>query len=181
MAVARYTVNGQLDTSTFNAGGIKPGIVMGLAPSGYHTRAHGVLVQSSGAIVIAGNSFAFDIASNPSHEYQTLARLTTSGGLDPTFGGAGTGYAINTNLFGAYAITQAANGDLLAPSATLLHVDAAPAEFGVAAFLPNGAPDTTFGMNGTTKMTPADFSGGVSLDLAMSVQADGKFVVAGYT
>jgi Domain of unknown function (DUF5122) beta-propeller len=74
------------------------------------------------------------------------------------------------------ALAQAANGDLLAASATLLNVSGAPNEFGVAAFLPDGTPDTTFGTGGTTT---ARFSGGISYDTAMAIQGDGKIVAAG--
>jgi uncharacterized delta-60 repeat protein len=183
MAVARYTTGGLLDStandavSPFGTGG--SGIVTGLAPAGYHSRAHGVLVQSTGAIVIAANSYALDIASNPSHEYQTLTRLTSSGQLDLAFGGANTGYAINTNLYGALALAQSANGDLLAASATLLNVSGSPNEFGVAAFLPDGTPDSSFGTSGTATATAAFSSSVKSYGAAMAGQPDGKVVVAG--
>src|SRR5205814_10433004 len=129
---------------TFNGTGVNysgiAGVVTGLAPSGYYTRAHGVLVQSNtgGAIVVAGNSFQ----QNTTNEYQTLARLNSSGAVDTSFGGAGTGYAINMNLYGGYALAQAADGDLLAASATPLNVNRPAAKVGVAAFMPNGTQDT---------------------------------------
>jgi uncharacterized delta-60 repeat protein len=157
MTVVRYTPTGFLDTS-FNGSGI----VTGLAPVGSTSAyAEAVLVQSNGAIVIAGDS-------TPG---MTLARLTSSGQLDKTFGSQG--YAINIKLAEAWALAQGANGDLLAAGPT------PTGHFGVAAFLPGGAPDATFGTGGTTT---ADFSsGGYEFDSAMAIQADGKIVVAGST
>ena len=174
MAVVRYTSAGVLDNQ-FNG----TGIVAGLAPAGYYTRAHGVLVQSNsgGDIVVAGNSFL----ANTTSEYQTLARLTSAGQVDGSFGSSG--YAINMNLYGAYALAQAADGDLLAVSATPLNASPPARTFGVAAFLPsNGAPDTTFGIGGTAyaDFSSLGFSSGGSYDTALAVQPDGKLVVAGY-
>jgi uncharacterized delta-60 repeat protein len=88
MAVVRYTPTGVLDKS-FNGSGI----VKGLAPVGStYAYAWGVLVQSNGAIVVAGYS-------TPG---ATLARLTSSGQLDKTFGSQG--YAVNSNLATGYAV-----------------------------------------------------------------------------
>src|SRR5262245_52759283 len=125
-----------------------------------------VLVQSNGGIVVVGGSSTG----------ATLARLTSSGQLDQNFGSQG--YASNSNLATAYAVAQAADGDLLAAGQTP-EVNNNPATelFGVAAFLPTGAPDTTFGTGG---MTTANFSsGGVAFADAMAIQADGKIVVDG--
>jgi uncharacterized delta-60 repeat protein len=163
MAVVRYTPTGQLDSS-FGTGGI----VMGLKPpSATWAAAFGVLVQN-GAIVAAGSSDAM------LNGELTLVRLTSTGQLDSTFGNSG--FAIDGNLGSSItngstqgsgdALALGANGDLLATGGN----------FGVAAFLPNGAPDTTFGTGGTTL---ASFSGGAYHAYAMAIQGDGKAVVAG--
>jgi len=49
-------------------------------------------------------------------------------------------------------------------------------DFGLAAFLPGGTLDTTFGTNGQTYV---DFNGGYDVAHAIAVQSDGKIVLAG--
>ena len=134
MAVARYLPSGTLDT-TFNPGGtLSPGIagIVTIAPAGAsNTWANGVLVQSSqnNAMVIAGYSSLG----------LTLARLTSAGQLDTTFGGSGTGFAFNSGMTYSGAIVQDPNGDLLTSGTS------STSNLAVAAYLPGGFPDTTFG------------------------------------
>jgi uncharacterized delta-60 repeat protein len=161
MALARYTTTGQLDSSFGTSG-----IVMGLMPAGSTgASVNGVLVQSSGAIVAAGDSH-----SGTSYAL-TLTRVTSSGQLDTSF--ANAGFAMSSNMRHGRAIAQSANGDLLAAGTTQLEPTL---DFGVAAYLPaSGAPDTTFGTGGTTT---ADF-GGNDQAYALAIQNDGKIVAAG--
>jgi uncharacterized delta-60 repeat protein len=159
MAVVRYTPSGVLDTS-FNGSGIVTGLAMGVFGN---NSTNSVLVQSNGGIVVGGGSSTG----------ATLARLTSSGQLDTTFGSQG--YASNSNLATAYAVAQAADGDLLAAGSTG-NGSTGTGLFGVAAFLPTGAPDTTFGTGG---MTTANFSSAGQFADAVAIQADGKIVVDG--
>ena len=173
MVVARYTPSGMLDTS-FGTNGI----VM-MAPSGF-TEAHGfgVLVQNTD-IVVAGYS------GNASGAYPlTLARLNSNGQLDTTFGSSGFAIDQNISMLGTVntmvshdAIALHANGDLLATGVALNSAKGS-ADICVAAFLPNGALDTTFGVGGTTT---ADFAGGTDYAHAIAIQPDGRIVVAGGT
>jgi uncharacterized delta-60 repeat protein len=171
MAAARYTTGGLLDSS-FGTGGI----VMGLRPGGSGAAsAYGVVIQGDGGIVTAGYSTV------GGSDLLTLARLKSNGQLDTAFGSSG--FAVNSSLAAAHdgripspnAVVLAANGDLLATGRT---VNSATADFGVAAFLPTGAIDTTFGTNG---ITTADFAGGSDNAHAIAIQSDGKFLVAGGT
>src|SRR5207245_1118092 len=70
MALARYTTAGQLDTQ-FNG----TGIVTLPNPSPYRSVIHGVVVQNSGAIVVAGMNA---IAPINNYNNLTLARLTST-------------------------------------------------------------------------------------------------------
>jgi uncharacterized delta-60 repeat protein len=165
MAVARYTSSGQLD-STFNSTGI-----VTMAPAG-STNAGliGVVVQNTGRIVVSGwcTLGPQDLA---------LARLTTAGQLDTTFGSAGTGYAVSTDMAIGRSLVQA-NGKLY----TSGRVD--PAEppssgtidLGVAAFTAEGTADTSFGTVGVVAL---DYGGTDDRGRSLTVQEDGKIVVTG--
>jgi uncharacterized delta-60 repeat protein len=170
MAVVRYTTSGQLDGS-FGTGGI----VSNVLPAGT-TQSEGdsVSVLSNGLIVVGGASGTVTptVVNN-----LTLARFTASGQLDTTFGNSG--FAFNNTIESARALGLGANGDLLAAgTAWVLLNNVKVGDFGVAAFLPGGASDTTFGTNGTTT---ADFSGGNDQARAMTIQGDGNIVVGGST
>jgi uncharacterized delta-60 repeat protein len=160
MAVARYLSSGALDSS-FGTGGI----VTLASPTGSNlNNAFGLFVQN-GTIVVSGYS----------GQEMALARLTNAGQLDPTFGGSGTGFALNSHMILSAGITQGPNGDLLVAGS-------APgpnnSDIAAAAYLPGGTPDTSFGTGG---VTAADFSGGDDRGRGIAIQADGKLVVAGYT
>jgi uncharacterized delta-60 repeat protein len=161
MAVVRYTSVGKLD-STFG----NNGIVSGLAPSGSTASAAGIIVQN-GDPVLVGTS------KTGSTSNLVLARLTSTGRLDTTFGGSNTGFATD-NMAGGSGIVQAPNGDLLVSSASR----ATSYDVAVAAFLPNGTLDQSFGTNG---VGTADFAGGADAANSVAVQGDGKIVAAGST
>lgn len=164
-AVVRYNSNGSLDLS-FGVGG-KAAFPVTPDNTTFFNAYGGAIFQSGGAIVVAGWS-----QDSTGVQKQTLARLTSSGQIDATFGNLG--YAINSRLAQGLAIAQTANGVLLAAGA-----DSAHSKFGVAAYLPNGQPDTTFGNSGTAL---ASFGDGTSGDIfGQALQADGKIVVAGDT
>jgi uncharacterized delta-60 repeat protein len=166
MAVARYTTGGQLDT-TFNGTGFRT-----FAPAG-STNAGlvGVLVQTTGAIVVSGwcTLGPQDLA---------LARLTSLGQLDTSFGGAGTGYAVSTNMAIGRTIVQSTAGELY----TSGRVDPGePAssgtiDLGVAAFKADGTADTSFGTGGVVAL---DYGGTDDRGRSLALQSDGEIVVTG--
>jgi uncharacterized delta-60 repeat protein len=166
MGVARYTTAGVLDTSFHGSGTIS-----GLIPSG-STRAvpYGILVQSDGAIVLSGDSGT----SNTSN--QVLARLTSAGQLDLTFGGSNTGFAVNSNMGVTFGIVQGPNGDIITAGTARPSGPTGPPVIGVAAYLPDGTPDTTFGNGG---VATADLSGGLDRGRGIAIQPDGKILVSG--
>jgi uncharacterized delta-60 repeat protein len=165
MAVARYLPSGTLDT-TFNPGGIlSPGIagIVTIAPAGTsNTWANGVLVQSSqnNTMVIAGYS-SFGL---------TLTRLASAGQLDTTFGGSGTGFALNSGMTYSGGIIQDPNGDFLITGTSTT------SNLAVAAYLPGGTPDVTFGTGG---IATTSFSGGAQGNAIAIQPSDGKIVAAG--
>jgi uncharacterized delta-60 repeat protein len=158
LTVARYTTAGQLDSS-FGTGG-----TVTLAPSGTQSsdnvsNVFGVLVQTNSAIVLSG-----DYDGN-----LILARLQSNGQVDSTF--ANAGFATSSAAFLAGAVVQGANGDLLTETWSN------SGSVGVAAFLPTGALDTSFGTGG---FSMAAFSGS-AFPGVVAIQSDGKIVIAAAT
>jgi uncharacterized delta-60 repeat protein len=167
MAVTRYTSTGQLDTS-FNGTGI-----LTLAPAGStNAGVYGLLLQSSGAIVLSG-------WSTLAAQDLTLARLTSTGQLDTLFGGAGTGYAISGNLALARTIVQAANaGDFYVTGREdpTEPISSGTIDLGVAAFHPDGTPDINFGTDGAFAL---DYGGTDDRGRSLALQNDGTIIVTG--
>jgi uncharacterized delta-60 repeat protein len=163
-----YTPSGQLDPN-FGSG---TGVVSLLAPGAIDGSNNALVIDTNGNIITAGYS-------DPSnyYSYLTLVRLNSTGVQDTTFGTngfvtlpsfIGTGIAIATN--GVYMV-----GGWTTPKS---YTNAGLA-FAIAAFLPTGAPDTTFGTNGETTTS---FSGSSNTRaLALAEQSDGNIVLAGYT
>ena len=103
-AVARFTPNGQLDT-TFGNGGLVGTEISGLFPT-----VSAVIVQSNGQIVVAGISGSGLRSGSPT---TVLARYNLNGSLDTTFGAGGIVQESATFLE-PLALAQLANGDYLA-------------------------------------------------------------------
>jgi uncharacterized delta-60 repeat protein len=156
MAVARYLqTNGTLDSSFGTSG-----IVM-MTPSGpTNSYAIGVVIQSSqnNGIVVTGYS---DLGL-------ALARLTSSGQLDTTFGGSGTGFAINGSMTLGASVAIDPNGDLLSVGYGT--------NLAVVAYLPGGTPDVTFGRGGVATASFVEGSQGSGIAIQPS---DGKIVAVG--
>ncbi len=152
---------GQLDPTFGNVGRV----VTSFSDQTYsYNQANAEALQSDGKIVVAGNAL----------ESGGLARYNADGSLDQSFG---VGGRITTSLLEQVTgVAVLPNGDILAtgPSfqSSFSHL-----EFGVVQFLPDGSVDTThFGQNG---LATADFNGFSSTPYALTVQSDGKIVVAG--
>lgn len=157
--VVRLTTSGTFDT-TFGGG---DGWVT--TRIGSNATAYGVTLQSDGRIVVAG-------IGNDGGSVAFLARYTTAGVLDTTFGGDGivTLPVGSDNEFTGVAIQPdgriVAAGTIWSPNRIL-----------VARFTSSGALDTTF--NGTGSRT---FDGlGEAQEPQIVVQPDGKIVFAGIT
>jgi uncharacterized delta-60 repeat protein len=124
-----------------------------------------VAIQSDGKIVVAGGASASNGAPEPA-----LARYTTAGKLDSSFGTGGIVVAGVNNGGAAFGLAIQSDGKI---------VTAAPDDFKLAVFRYNtdGTLDTTFGTGGIAEIRAggllfAPVSGGLAL------LADGKIVVA---
>jgi uncharacterized delta-60 repeat protein len=161
IAVARLTQNGTLDT-TFGGSGHR------LIPwSGTGNDAPlDVVVQSDGNIVVAGTRSGVDFVA---------LRLTSSGQLDTTFGGAGTGFA-QVNV-GATATTDIAYRVLLQNDGKILLGGTTGSDIGLVRLNADGTLDASFDGDGKAVINVA----GADEGLALGLQSDGKIIVGGST
>jgi uncharacterized delta-60 repeat protein len=153
--VARMRADGALDASSFGTAGVATvdfgGDDFGMA----------MARQANGRIVIAGHSSA---------QGAVVARLRTTGMLDPDFG---TGGKVKLGNGGLRAV-------LVQPDRKIVVAGNAnnPDEMTVTRLNTNGTPDAAFGNQGTTSFKFGNLAnplGGAAL------QPDGKIVVAGYS
>jgi uncharacterized delta-60 repeat protein len=168
-AVYRYLSNGSLDV-TFSGDGM---VSFGFG-AGRQDSAADLVLQSDGKIVVAG--YSGDV--NHINNNFAIARLNANGSLDTTFSGDGRQAAnFGGNDFGA-ALTLQPDGKIVVAGRKN---DLTRSSFALARFNPDGNPDTTF--NGTGRKTfsiiPSTAADAAALDV--SVQVDGKIVVAGHT
>ena len=150
--------DGTLDPSFGSGGTMEP-------PLG---EARAVAIQPNGRIVVAGAT---------SQDRFGVARYLPDGSVDTSFGG-GDGEALvwfkapPNGCFGGF------NDVVLQPDARIVATGVACGAVGVARFLPDGTPDPSFGQNGTVR-TPVSKTGGRAEANAITLQPDGRIVVAG--
>jgi len=157
-AAIRYNENGTLDPS-FGKGGI--------AITSIHDgddNASGVAIQPDGKIVVAGSS------NNGSNFDFALIRYNPNGTLDPAFG---TGGIVTLDI---------RNGDdqvsaiAIQPDGKIVVAGYSNTDLALARFRPDGTLDASFGKGG--KVVTSIRSGEDEAS-AISIQPDGKIVVAG--
>jgi uncharacterized delta-60 repeat protein len=166
--LARYNDDGTLDT-TFGPSGtglVTTAVGYGLSP----TMVRSLVVQPNGEIVAVG------VAENSLNSPQewALARYTTAGILDGTFGNGG----IVTSSFTAggdepWNAALQANGQIVVAGFN----DGSPQIMEVGRYNSDGSLDTTFGSGGFVSTPFASQSAAVGV----LIQPDGKIVAAGYT
>jgi uncharacterized delta-60 repeat protein len=152
-AVYRINANGSLDTSFDDDGAV------GIAVGGY-ALADDVAIQPDGKILVAG-------AGN----YDALvARLRPDGSFDESFGAAGLVTVDAGDGEGAERIALLPDGRILAAGHTSAGDDALLVRLNA-----DGSRDTTFAPDGFLAFGGSGFTRAT----AMSLQPDGKFVLAG--
>jgi uncharacterized delta-60 repeat protein len=165
MAIVRYDTDGSLDT-TFGGGDGK--VTIDFTRSADF--AYAVRIQPDGKIVLAGAAGYFKKDSR-----FALARLTSNGSLDPTFGDHGR---VTTNLTPTYDF---ANGMALQPNGKIVVVgdqSAGPdnGKIVVLRYRTDGSLDPKFGDAGIVRADPTrTYDDG----LGVGVEADGQIIVAG--
>jgi uncharacterized delta-60 repeat protein len=162
MVIVRYLANGSLDTSFNNDG------IVTLDIGSFENRAHSVIIQQDGKIVIAGFS-----ENGVSSDY-ALARFTSNGMLDSTFNSVGivtTDIANFSDEINSLIIQS--DGKLVA---TGYSVNGSNYEFSMAKYHSDGSLDLSFDSDGkiTTYLTS-----NYSYSYSAALQTDGKIVAAG--
>jgi uncharacterized delta-60 repeat protein len=168
MVLARFNANGTLDTS-FGTGG---SVVAMFDTS--NTAAAIAIQPSDGKIVVAG------YASGSAGTALVLARYTSAGAADSTFGNAGK--ATSPIGSGGRIAAMAIQGDGRIMLAGTVVRSATGADFLLVRFLASGAPDTSFGSTGLlpnlTASVTTDF-GGQDHATSLAIRSDGTIVAAG--
>ncbi len=150
-AVLRYNSNGSLDTNFGTAGKV-------ITNLGSTDIARSIALQDDGKILVAGvsnNNFA-------------VVRYNSNGSLDTSFGTAGT---VINNL----GSTDIAYNIALQDDGKILLVGVSNNNFAVVRYDSNGSLDTSFGTAGKVITN----LGGTDIAYSVSVQANGKIIVAG--
>jgi len=165
VAVVRYNVDGTLDTSFGGDGRITTAIGSG------DDFGNAVHVQADGKIVVAvsslGGSSEFEVG---------VVRYHPDGSLDTSFNGTGIATtAVGDGAAFAAAIAVQSDGKILLAGYALV---AGSNNFAVVRFLSDGTLDGGFGSGG--KVTTAVGSG-FDFASSLTLQSDGRIVVAGYT
>jgi len=159
MTVTRVKTDGTLDT-TFGTGGFGTATFTTFTSHGF-----ALTVEPNGKIVIAGNIFN---TGNSTDDF-AIARFTTTGVLDTTFGTNG----LMTNDFGnhnrIFALARLPNGKLLGAGET-------GGFFSLVQYLDTGALDTTFGTNVSSA---TQINAGNDFANALTVGTDGTLFVSG--
>ncbi len=173
-ALARYNVDGTLDTSFGSAG---TGLVLtDFSGRGSYDVDWALALQSDGKIVLAGQSDA-----SGSTDF-ALARYNADGTLDTSFGAAGTGLVL-TDFSGSGSFDQARALAIQSDGKIVVAGNSSASgnsDFALARYNADGTLDTSFG-NAGTGLVLTDFSGSGSGDgaNALAIQSDGKIVAAG--
>jgi uncharacterized delta-60 repeat protein len=129
-----------------------------------------VLLQPDGNIIVAG--FADNGTSiDPDRKAFALARFKPNGALDNAFGTAGK---VETIVGAGFVRARAA---ALQPDGKIIVVGGHGGDFIVVRYQPNGALDTSFGVNGIKEIDVA----GNDEAYSVVVLKDGKIAIAGYS
>jgi uncharacterized delta-60 repeat protein len=165
LALARYLPNGLLD-SAFGHGGK---VVVDAGSMQESIRA--LVLQPDGAIVAAGRT------NGERRGDFLLARFSSSGALDPTFGGPREpGMAIDdlgTGEEGLSSVALASDGTIVAGGVAAPHPNG---DLAVVRYDPHGRLDRSFGRNG---LATADFGARDDRLRGLALQPDGKVVAVG--
>ena len=166
-AVARFNIDGSFDTS-FGTGGKVTTDFGGTYAAGY-----GIARTPDGKIVVGGVKefvgigFDYDFA---------VARYNDDGSLDTSFGAGGkvtTDFASTDDI--PYTMAVQADGKIVLAGVTDPGI---AANFGIVRYNVDGSLDASFGSGGKVS---TDFGANFEPGNGVTIQADGKIVVAGFT
>lgn len=176
IALARYRRNGSPDLSFGENGRVS------ISFDGQPRRmgiAHDVAIQSDGKILAAGYVSDTGIEGEPPPDPSTIGfavlRFRANGTLDPKFGKGGIVISNWRKMSIVYGIALQADGKILV-AGQAYDRSTSSSDFALARLLPNGKLDPTFGRRG---VVITDFGGRNDFARAITLQPDGRIVVAG--
>jgi uncharacterized delta-60 repeat protein len=162
-ALARYNINGTLDTN-FGIGGRVTTDFSNNSDYGYS-----VALQTDGKIILGGQSY---VGTNDNF---ALARYDTSGNLDATFGvGGRVTTDFNNNTDRGYSVAIQQDGKIILGGYAYVGTNW---NFALARYNSDGSLDTNFGIGGRVN---TDFSNNTDLGYSLALQTDGKIILGGY-
>ena len=166
-ALIRLNSDGSLD-ATFGVGG------KAIIPVGaFLDNAYSMVLQADGKILVAGFSYAD--AGNTNSDY-SLIRLNTNGSLDTTFGVGGKAIIpVGSGIDTVTSMTLQADGKILVAGSSINA--AGNSDFSLIRLNTNGSLDTTFDSDGKVIIQVGSMNDAAT---SMTLQADGKILVAGY-
>ena len=174
-AVARYNVDGSLDTS-FGTGGK---VMTNLTGDLRYDLAYTLAIQTDGKIILAG--FCHNCGANLLQDF-ALVRYNPNGTLDATFGSGGI---VLTDLNNGsddriYAITILGDGKILVGGRTAFGAisGAGKYRFGLARYNINGTLDTLFGTGGLVTYDFGDTAAAGEVR-ALAITSRGKILAVG--
>jgi uncharacterized delta-60 repeat protein len=159
--LARYNVDGSLDSTFGSAGKVKTNF------SGMNDEGKGLAIQSDGKLLLAGS--ANFTSTTPDF---ALARYNADGTLDSSFGVSGK---VITDF---NAVFEGANAIALQADRKIVIAGTAGLGFGLARYNPDGSLDPSFGVQGKD-ITFFDRGCGGADAFAVAIQNDGKVIAAG--
>ena len=164
-ALARYNPDGSLD-STFGVGG--------KAATDFANTddiAFGVAIQNDGKIVVVGSS-----DTGPTFSDFALARYNADGSLDPSFGVGGKVLTDFENAYDtAFGVAIQSDGKIVVAGRAF--TSATFGDFALVRYNLDGSLDSSFGLGGKVI---TDFADDYDQANAVTIQSDGKIVVAGF-
>jgi uncharacterized delta-60 repeat protein len=164
VALVRYDTNGSPDGG-FGTGG-KVMTDLGTRDD----RAFGLLVQPNGMLVVAGQTFSFDLLD------VALVRYQANGTVDAAFGSGGTVVlAVSGGHDAARAIARQGDGKLVVAGYAAAGTNS---DIAAARVHSDGSADATFGAGGTVVTAVSPQTDEAS---SVAIQPDGKIVLAGRT
>ena len=170
ISIARYNTDGSLDTTFSGDGKI-------MVDYGGNEQGYAVTVDPDGKILVSGNSDSNVV----------LLRYNTDGTPDTTFSGDGL---VTTNIGGTtllYGQTFTGTDVTLQTDGKILVSGQSNGDVALVRYNSDGSLDTTFGLSSNTAPVFSDSHagtvttdfGGDDIGRSMTVQPDGKIVVAG--
>jgi uncharacterized delta-60 repeat protein len=164
IALARYLINGNLDSSFGSGGKVVTRI------DGRTTTARTLLIQPDGKIIVAGTAGA-------TSDHGLIVRYNVNGSLDTSFGSSG---AVEVDFFGTGdsfgAIALQPDGRIIA-AGTATNPATNLNNFALARFQSDGGLDSSFGTNGKVTTSFFGYHDGIR---AIAVRPDGRIIAGGF-